>query len=584
MCGIAGIISNKDISSLEALVQRMNSLQVHRGPDGEEYWHSSNKNVYFAHRRLAIIDLSNNALQPLVSHDNLYSIIFNGEIYNYQELKEQCVKKGSKFFSNSDTEVIIEYIRHFGVDGIKDFRGMWAFVLYDIKNNKTILSRDPFGIKPLYYTIYEDCLYFASEIKAIRLINEQFNNIDEVTKQIFLDFGYLDIGEWTFFKNIKRFPQASYAEINLSKEVTVKPIIYWQPPKQLTDIDEETATKKLNDLLKQSITRHMVSDVPIAFCLSGGLDSSTIVGMATKLVQDNDKLNSFTTHYPNFPEIDEAKWARLAVDHTGVHPNWIEVQYQDFIKEFDLVLYHHDEPFGSTSVYAQNAIFKAINQAGLKVSLDGQGADEIFAGYNSYHFFFLKYLLKGKKFLKFLLETVELFIKFPNFICNNFTYIKRFFNRRPSNNVISNSEAYQERLKQIKNLLRANNFNELLLTTLISSSIPQLLRNGDRNSMKNQVESRVPFLDVDLVNFVISLPDHFKIRKAIKKYLLKQVAYNYLPKKLVERTDKLGFPSPEKAWMKQAFNINVSGTFTKKWREFIVERWEKMISSDKNSV
>lgn len=582
MCGIAGIISNKDISPLETLVQRMNSLQEHRGPDGEGYWNSSNKNVYFAHRRLAIIDLSNNGLQPLISHDNLYSIIFNGEIYNYRELKEQCIRKGSQFFSNTDTEVIIEYIRHFGVEGIKDFRGMWVFALYDIKNNKTILSRDPFGIKPLYYAIHDDCLYFASEIKAIRLVNDKFNNIDEVTKQIFLDFGYLDIGEWTFFQNIKRFPQATYAEIDLNKEIKVEAVIYWQPPKQLTEIDEETAAKKLNDLLQQSITRHMVSDVPIAFCLSGGLDSSTIVGIAATIAKDNNQLNSFTTHYPNFPEIDEIKWAKLAVEHTGVNPHWIEVKYQDFIQELDLVLYHHDEPFGSTSIYAQNAIFKAINRAGLKVSLDGQGADEIFAGYNSYHFFFLKYLLKEKKFFKFLFETVELFIKFPNFIFNNFTYIKRFFNRHLPNNAISNSKDYQERLKQIKNLLKANNFNELLLTTLISSSIPQLLRNGDRNSMKNQVESRVPFLDVDLVNFVISLPDHFKIRKAIKKYLLKQVAYNYLPKKLVNRTDKLGFPSPEKAWMKQAFNINVSGSFTKEWREFIVERWEKMIFHNKN--
>ncbi|MCC8417452.1 MAG: asparagine synthase (glutamine-hydrolyzing) [Rickettsia endosymbiont of Bryobia graminum] len=582
MCGLAGIISNRDISSFESIIQKMNSLQVHRGPDGEGYWHSANKNVYLAHRRLAIIDLSDNGFQPLVSQDTLYSIVYNGEIYNYQELKEQCIKKGSKFSSNTDTEVIIEYIRHFGIEGIKDFRGMWAFVLYDAKNNKIIFSRDPFGIKPLYYAIHKDCLYFASEIKAIRLINEDFNKVDEITRQLFLDFGYLDIGQWTFFKNIKRFPQASYAEIDLNKEVKIEPIIYWHPPKQLTDIDEETATKKLNDLLKQSITRHMVSDVPIAFCLSGGLDSSTIVGMAATIVKNNNILNSFTTHYPHFPDIDEMKWAKLAVGHTGVQPHWIEVQYQDFIKEFELVLYHHDEPFGSTSVYAQNAIFKAINRAGLKVSLDGQGADEIFAGYNSYHFFFLKYLLKEKKFFKFLFETIELFIRFPNFIFSNFTYIKRFFNRRSSNNIISNNQAYQERLKQIKNLLQASSFNELLLTTLISSSIPQLLRNGDRNSMKNQVESRVPFLDVDLVNFIISLPDHFKIRKAIKKYLLKQVAYSYLPKKLVDRTDKLGFPSPEKAWMKQAFNINVSGTFTKKWREFIVERWENMISSNKN--
>ncbi len=578
MCGIVGIISNKDISFLEVKVKKMNALQKHRGLDGEGYWCSDKKNVHLAHRRLSIIDLSSAGHQPMVSKDNFYTIVFNGEIYNYKELKEECIKKGSKFYSNTDTEVIIEYIKHFDVKGIKDLRGMWAFVLYDVKKNKVIFSRDPFGIKPLHYAIYEDCIYFASEIKSLRLIDDYFNKIDEVTKQIFLDFGYLDIGQWTFFKNIKRFPAASYAEVDLNRTIKIEFVRYWHPPQQLIDIDEKKAEEELHVLLKQSIKRHMVSDVPVAFCLSGGLDSSIIIGIAAAIAENNDKLTSFTTHYTNFPEIDEVKWAKLAVDHLNVKPHWIEVEYKDFIEEVDLVLYHHDEPFGSTSIYAQNTIFKAINKAGLKVSIDGQGADELFAGYNSYHYFFLKYLLKERKFLKFIYEIIALFIKFPNFAGDNFTYIKRLFNRRFNRDLYKNS-AYLTRLNQIRHIMNANNFNELLLTTLVSSSIPQLLRNGDRNSMKNHIESRIPFLDIDLVNFVISLPDKFKIRKAIKKYLLRLVAYRYLPKRLVDRKDKLGFPAPEKAWMKQAFNMNISGVFTKKWREFIVKRWEHMINT-----
>jgi asparagine synthase (glutamine-hydrolysing) len=581
MCGIVGIISNKDISSLEVEVKKMNDLQEHRGPDGEGYWHSEKKNVYFGHRRLSIIDLSKAGHQPMLSSDSSYVIVFNGEIYNYQELRKECINKGSKFFSNTDSEVIIEYIKHFGVEGIKDLRGMWAFILYDLRKNKAIFSRDPFGIKPLYYTIYEDCIYFASEIKSLRLINDHFNETDQITKQLFLDLGYLDIGEWTFFKNIKRFPQASYAEVDLNEIVKIDIVTYWQPPKQLINIDEDEATKKLDILLKQSIKRHMISDVSIAFCLSGGLDSSTIIGIAKTITENNDKLNSFTTHYPESPEIDEVNWAKLVVNHTNINPNWIEVEYKDFVQEVDLVLYHHDEPFGSTSIYAQNTIFKAINKAGLKVSLDGQGADEIFAGYNSYHYFFLKYLLKERKFARFFLEIIALFAKFPNFIYDNFTYIERLFNRRRSNDSFCKNNGYSERLKEIRNIMKADNFNQFLSTNLLSSTIPQLLRNGDRNSMKNSVESRVPFLDIDLVNFVMSLPNNFKIRKAIKKYLLRQVAYKYLPKKLVDRSDKLGFPSPEKIWMKRAFNIDVSGPFTKKWREFIVQRWENMVNVKK---
>jgi asparagine synthase (glutamine-hydrolysing) len=572
MCGIVGIVSNKDISSRAVDVKKMNTLQAHRGPDGEGYWNSDKKNVYFGHRRLSIIDLSNAGHQPMQSSDGLYTIVFNGEIYNYQELREKCLKKGSKFSSNTDTEVIIEYIRHFGVEGIKDLRGMWAFVLYDNKENKAIFSRDPFGIKPLHYSIYQGCIYFASEIKSLRLINDHFSQIDEITKQLFLDFGYLDIGEWTFYKNIKRFPQASYAEVDLNNVVEIQPISYWQLPEQLSSITEEQAVSKLHDLLRQSIKRHMVSDVPVAFCLSGGLDSSTIVGIAASTHEN--KLDTFTTHYPKFPEIDEVKWAKLAVQYTKVNPHWIEVEYEDFINEVDLVLYHHDEPFGSTSIYAQNAIFKAINKAGLKVSLDGQGADEIFAGYNSYHYFFLKHLLKEKKFLEFIYEALALFVRFPGFIYDNFAYLRRLLDRHSS---INRGQDYLARLAQIKNMMKANSFNEVLAVTLLHSSLPQLLRNGDRNSMKNHVESRVPFLDIDLVNFVMSLPDHFKIRKAIKKYILREVSYKYLPRQLVDRKDKLGFPAPEKTWMKQAFNIDVSGAFTKKWREFIVERWENMI-------
>ena len=232
MCGIVGAISIKSKPSLRNVVKQMNRLQVHRGPDDQGLWSSKNGNIHLGHTRLAIIDLSKAANQPMISQDNNYIIVFNGEIYNYKELREKCIYYGSKFKSTSDTEVIMQYLHHFGVDGIKDFRGMWSFVIYDQIKNTILISRDPFGIKPLHYGIKDDVLYFASEIKSLHCVGLIFLEIDQVSKQLFLDHGYVDIGEWTFFKKIKRFRQACYASIDLNKNIDVNLISYWKLPKK----------------------------------------------------------------------------------------------------------------------------------------------------------------------------------------------------------------------------------------------------------------------------------------------------------------------------------------------------------------
>ena len=581
MCGIVGAISVNSKPSLSNVVEQMNKLQEHRGPDGQGLWSSKNGNVHFGHTRLAIIDLSNAASQPMVSQDGNYIIVFNGEIYNYKELRDKCINHGSQFKSHSDTEVIMAYIHHFGIDGIKDFRGMWSFALYDQIKNTVLISRDPFGIKPLHYGIKDDVLYFASEIKSLHCVDASFMEIDQTSKQLFLDHGYLDIGEWTFFKNIKRFRQSCYASINLNKHIDVNLKSYWSPPQKTINISTEEAIQKLDQLLQQSVERHMVSDVPIAFCLSGGLDSSTIVGIASQKAQKEQSLNTFTTHYPRFPQIDETKWAKMAVEHCKTNPHWIEPTYEDFANEFQDVVYYHDEPFGSTSIYAQNAIFKAIKNKGIKVSLDGQGADELFAGYYSFYYYLLKSLFKHKKYSTLFYESVFLPFRFSRQFFISLIRLGRKIIRKKKKDIIYSNE-YNERVAYIKNLPKGT-FHEYLENTLMKSSLPSLLRNGDRNSMKNHVESRVPFLDIDMVNFVMSLPDNFKIRRAITKYLLRQVSYKYAPRKLVDRKDKLGFPSPEKIWLKKLFNLNVKGVFSIEWRVLILKEWENMLKAKQST-
>ena len=349
---------------------------------------------------------------------------------------------------------------------------------------------------------------------------------------------------------------------------------------KIINISTKEAIQKLDQLLQKSVERHMISDVPIAFCLSGGLDSSTIVGIASQKAQKGQSLNTFTTHYPNFSQIDETKWAKMAVDHCKTNPYWIRPTYEEFVKEFQDVLYHHDEPFASTSIYAQNSIFKAIKNKGIKVSLDGQGADEIFAGYYSFYYCYFKSLLKYKKYLTLIYESIYLSFRLTRpFFISLIRFSKKIIKKEWKNIIYSNE--YNERVAYVKNLPRGT-FHEYLENALMKSGLLSLLRYGDRNSMKNHVESRVPFLDIDVVNFVMSLPDNFKIRRAITKYLLRQVSYKYIPKKLVDRRDKLGFPSPEKVWLKRLFNLDVKDIFSIEWRILILKEWENIIEVRKD--
>lgn len=575
MCGISGIVRFANEKDYISLLKGMQAKLQHRGPDSQGQWH--NERVFFAHNRLSIIDLSLHGHQPMVSADARYIITYNGEIYNYLELKEQCRVLGSEFFSNSDTEVILECYRHFGVTAFEKFRGMWALALYDTQTKTVVLSRDPFGIKPLYYGIYEGALYFASEPKALKACNDYFKEVDEVSVDLFITHGYLDRGDWTFYKNIKRFAHASYAIINLAKQsAEITPQKYWQPKLVRENICYDDAVMQLRELLIKSVRLHLRSDVPIGACLSGGVDSSAIVSIGNKVHQQNFK--TFTIFYDTYAHVNERMWAEKIVAHTGSEGFFVEPTFQMFMQDFDALIEVQDEPFGSTSIYAQFAIFREISRQKIKVILDGQGSDEQFSGYLGFVSIYLSDLLNNGKYFAFLKEQKKLKENYQIALDKSAIYqhILLKLKRRKSNNsgpinITEFADTQEDRLKFLT--YQPTEYEDKLSMLLTDSNIPQLLRYEDRNSMAFSIESRVPFLETDLVNFVLSLPANFKIRNGFTKAILRDAISGIVPDEVRLRISKLGFPTPEIEWLKQGFGVDVPTGCSKPWREIITDRW-----------
>lgn len=590
MCGIAGIIAFNSLPNASQMVSKMNDVLAHRGPNGSGRWSSYDEKIHFGHRRLAIIDLTELAAQPMLSADGRFVITYNGEIYNFKELRLECEKLGSHFTSHSDTEVIIECFRHWRCEAFKKFKGMWALAIHDKQSNSIIFSRDPFGIKPLYYAVYQGNLFFASEPKALRSLYDSFNEVDEVSEILFIEHGYLDRGDWTFFKNIKRFPHAHYAEVLLDTTAMSKLLFqrYWSPPSDRTTLTMEDAAAELARLLKTSVQLHLRSDVPVGSCLSGGLDSSSIVCIASDLIPADKSLNTFTVHYPNHHDIDESIWAKKIIDYTGANSHFIEPSYQDFVNNFDPLLQVQDEPFGSTSIFAQYCIFKMIAKTKVKVILDGQGSDEMLAGYHGFVPQFLQFLLTQGQLIAYFQEGRAL-KKYYKTNMSLKTVLKSLYQRNKAKNskstlLYNNSwggdcvDTLEDRMRNILQY-ETSNFDDTLSGLLCETNIPQLLRYEDRNSMAFSIESRVPFLEPELVTFILSLPARLKINNGKTKAVLREAIKGIVPDEVRHRMDKLGFPTPEKEWIKKYCGVDVTTGGGRCWRELVTEKWRDSVSS-----
>ncbi|MBD0286188.1 MAG: asparagine synthase (glutamine-hydrolyzing) [Flavisolibacter sp.] len=565
MCGIAGIFRMEDPAGLPSSVKRMTEVLSHRGPDGEGFFIREEKGIALGHRRLSIIDLSEEANQPMISNDGRYVMVFNGEIYNYIELREKLLAEGVAFHTTSDTEVLLAAYIQRKEKCLQDLDGMFAFAIWDNEEGNLFCARDRFGEKPFYY-VYEPGKYFAfaSEIKAIRTL-PGFDDINQQQLYNFLAFGYVftpNVPQKTFFTKIHKLPPATYCNVSGSVSLQEKP--YWQLANQEDEsVRFEFAQHKVNELLTTSIKRRLRSDVPIGSSLSGGLDSSIIVCLIDSFNTDKSiRQNTFSAKFPGFNK-DESYFIDKVIEQTKVNPYFTYPTEAGFLEAFEKLCYYQDEPFGSASIFAQWEVMRLAKENHVTVLLDGQGADEVLAGYHQYYTpYFQELFLKNRSAYK--VQWQQYVHLQPSRIPRDFKFYggiflknqKQYFGwlKDKLDNKFKdyfNAEFYRQNKRSsfARNILTRPSLNHELLKSVTDGSLETLLRLADRNAMAHSREVRLPFLSHELVEFLFTLPAEYKIADGWTKHVARKAFESILPQEIVWRKDKIGYEPPQKSWM-----------------------------------
>ena len=550
MCGISGIINKNNKSVEESLIHQMTEIIAHRGPDSSgSYLY---KNIAFGHRRLSILDLSSSGHQPMKYLDDLV-ITYNGEIYNFIEIREELIQKGYIFDSNSDTEVILKAYHCWGKTCVNYFNGMWSFSILDIKQKIVFCSRDRFGVKPFYYIENNDLFSFGSEIS--QLLPFLPNRI--LNKKVALDYlisGIEECSNETFFKDIYLLKGGHNLVFDLQTNSYEIERYY---NLKLSD-QKNTSVDDYIQELKRSITLRLRSDVKVGTCLSGGIDSSTISSFASKIYQNsNEKFMAIHAKSSEY-KTDESEFAKIVSKIANINLNFVEPSYSDFKSNILSIIKIQQEPFGSLSIIMQYFVFKKAKELGCIVMLDGQGGDETLLGYERYYPAIVK-SKKGIAKLKALLQSsknsrLSLLdtIKYQYYFSNYKLRLKRlkFKNAFYKSEILNEYES--EELRIISESY--NDISILQKNEIESSQLPHLLKYEDRNSMANSIESRLPFLDYKLVELSLNTNNSLKIKDGWTKFILRKAAETILPKEIVWRKTKLGFNAPEKTWTKEFEN------------------------------
>ncbi|MHC2252464.1 asparagine synthase (glutamine-hydrolyzing) [Bradyrhizobium embrapense] len=585
MCGI--------FASLGFPPDRANiDIVSHRGPDGSGWkvFETSRGSLALGHRRLAIIDLTEAGHQPMGYADGRYWMVYNGEIYNYLELKSELEALGWIFTSHSDSEVLMAAYAQWGEDALPRLMGMFAFVVWDAREQRLFMARDRFGIKPLYLASSSRGIAAGSEIKQLLNLPGISRRMNVARMRDFLASGISEHTAETMFADVQQLRGGECVMLDLAK---------WSPGEALPirrwygilksgglELSEQEAGERFRDLLTKSVQLHLRSDVPVGSCLSGGLDSSSIVCLMDRLLREqnvNAPINTISACYKE-KEVDERPFMEAVVASVHSKPHYVYPTVNDAIEQAEKITWHQDEPYGSTSIFAQWSVFSAARRAGVKVMLDGQGADEQLAGYHSGFYYYMADLVRRQRWLA-LARAVEQRRAF-----HGLSYLDQlrglsvpFIPRRllgrgkhvlgtpdwlasDAFRTLPSGDAFSTALAGI-GVGPVRSIGDLCVAMTQGSNLTMLLHWEDRNSMAHGIEARVPFLDHNLVEFSIGLGESHKIVYGDTKRVLRRAMAGVLPLAVANRRDKLGFATPEQTWfrgpLRQAIEAGVEDTLTR---------------------
>jgi len=552
MCGISGIINKNGSKVNPNEIKKINDLISHRGPDDEGFYFE--KNFAFGHRRLSILDLSSDGHQPMHYLDK-YTITYNGEVYNYLEIKEELLKDGYEFYSHTDTEVILASYDKWGEDCVNRFNGMWAFAIYDKDKEIIFCSRDRFGIKPFYYTEVNSKFVFGSEIKQLlEFYEDRF--VNETILVDYLLYGLEEHTNETFFKNIYKLEQSHNLIYDIkNNRFEIKRYFNIEFDQNLNNLNEKDSIHFIKNKLEDAIDLRLRSDVKVGTCLSGGLDSSSIAAIASKKYFEKTNEKFVAIHAKSIEKkTDESEFARDVASYCNLNMIEVEPQLEDITNSIEEVVYTQEEPFGGPSIFMQYFVMKKARESKCIVMLDGQGGDETLFGYEGYFSFYFASLLSKFRFIQYWKEikSLETFKVSKKRILrdslivlyrNQLSFIEKLIRNKKTFIKLKNDR------KRLNHLFEFNDFKNFQIREIMIRNMPHLLRYEDKNSMRNSIETRLPFVDYQFVQSAVSINDRMKFKNGFLKYVLRKVVELILPKNIVWRTNKFGFEAPTDMWI-----------------------------------
>ena len=614
MCGLSCYISCAPQPA--SLIRAMTDVIAHRGPDDEGFAlfqfpdsvpivlggkatpeasyraghafspqhpiaekNEARMSMAFGHRRLAIVDVSPAGHQPMCTPDHRFWIVYNGEVYNYIELRAELEQLGYIFHSHSDTEIILASYQEWGQGCLSRFNGMFAFLIYDRKNNMLFAARDRFGVKPLYYWVSAHGIAFASEIKQFTVLSGWEARMNGQRAYDFLNWGITDHTDETLFAGVYQLRGGQALEINVPQVLDgcigfsagkQLPVYDWYQLKPQPFIGTmQEASEQFREKLIESVRLQLRADVPVGSCLSGGLDSSSIVCIANQLLHEQNAhgLQKTFSACAEEAKYDERKWIDIVVNATDVDAHYVYPPLSGLFEESANIAWHQDEPFGSTSIYAQWKVFGLAAEQRVKVMLDGQGADEQLAGYHGFFGPHLGTLLRSGRIPTMLKEASAMkklhgysFARSAVYLANAILpeWLKGLLRKLTGRTTAQSAWLNYHRLncKTINPFVAggaagAQSVQTFSIAQLTASNLQMLLHWEDRDSMAHSIESRVPFLDHRLVEFMLGLPDEYKLSEGITKRILRQGMSGILPNEIRDRMDKKGFETPEEIWLRE---------------------------------